>query len=55
MMYGPLAGVPSVSTRPRSSGQVLLGSWPWEGRQRSDKDDVESIRDSSCDGVLLEE
>lgn len=60
MIYGPLAGVPSVSSRPHSSGQVLLGSRPWEGRQRSDKDDVESVSDSPagqtpCDGILLEE
>lgn len=60
MIYGPLAGVPSVSSRTHSSGQVLLGSWPWEGCQRSDKDDVESLSDSStgqtpCDGALLEE
>ena len=60
MIYGPLAGGPSVSKRPHSSGQVLLGSWPWEGHRRSDKDDVESISDPStgqtpCDGALLEE
>lgn len=46
MKNGPLAGVPSVSSRSGSLGQVLLGSWPWEGRQRSDKDNVQSVRDS---------
>lgn len=57
---GPLAGVPSVSSRPGSLGQVLLGSWPWEGRQRSDKDGAQSVRDSPAgqtphDEVLPEE
>lgn len=60
MKNGPLAGVPSVSSRPGSLGQVLLGSWPWEGRQGSDKDDVRSVSDSPAgqtlhDGVLPEE
>lgn len=60
MIYEPLAGVPSVSSRLHSLGQVLLGSWPWECRQRSDKDDVESVSDfstgqTSCDEALLEE
>lgn len=45
---------------PCLSGQVLLGSRPWEGRRRSDEGDVESISDSPaaqslCDGALLEE
>lgn len=60
MIYGPLAGGPSVSKTPHSSGQVLLGSWPWEGPRRSEKDDVESISGPSpgqtpCDGAPLEE
>lgn len=60
MKEGPLSGVPSVSSRPSSLGQVLLGSWPWEGLQRSDKDDVQSVRDSPAgqtphDGTLPEE
>lgn len=37
VIYGPFAGVPSVSSRPGSSDQVLLRSRPWEGHQRSDK------------------
>lgn len=61
MMYGPPARGPYIYLRKTLSlGQVSLGSWPREGPQRSDKDDVESVRDSSAAqaphaGALLEE
>lgn len=63
LMYGPLAGGGGGHLSPGdpcSSGQVLLGSWPWEGRCGSDECDVESISDSPAAqslsiGALLEE
>lgn len=57
---GPVLGVPSVSSRPGSLGQILLRSWPWEGHRRSEKDDVQSVSDFPAGqtphaGAVLEE